>query len=110
MAKVKLKELKTLKTNQPYFWNKSNRKSLYDDLKENGLNTKKGNIKVTFDNHIIDGHHRHKILMEIYGEDYEIKVIKFPFPKFLYISLLYTILVLSIPILLVVYVYQNYTK
>lgn len=104
MRSVKLNELKPLQNNQQYSWFKENKKSLYDSLVSEGYDTKKGRIKVTYDNYIVDGHHRHFLLNKIHGNDFNVDVIKLPFNRKMYVSVLYGISIMILPILFIYYI------
>lgn len=82
METIKLKEIKfiifgvtlseDLKENRDYDW-----ESLVDSIKNEGfLPEKYGYIIISKDNYCLDGYHRCTVLKELFGEDYEIKVIR----------------------------------
>lgn len=104
MKNVKLNDLKPLEQNQRYFWFKENKKSLYESLLNNGYNVKKGRIKITYDNYIIDGHHRHFLLNKMYGGDFNVDVIRLPFNRKIYVSVLFGVSILILPILFIYYI------
>ena len=96
MVLVKVKDLKPTFGGDSFSWGDDKSKKLYKEIYNNGFDYEKSVITVTNDNHIIDGHHRVKILEDIYGGDYEIYVQKWRVSRKTYITLLVTIsLILS---------------
>ena len=57
-------------------WNVADFKKLFESIQKNGYDPTKSVICVTDNNIIIDGQHRSCCLLYLYGEDYEINVIK----------------------------------
>lgn len=104
MRNVKLKELKPLTKNPHYSWYEPRKRLLYDSLVENGYVKKKGVIKVTYDNYIIDGHHRHYILSKFYGDEYVIEILRIPINRKIYVGFLYLLTIIFIPFLLIYYI------
>lgn len=70
---VKLSELKTTRNKIDL-----NERHLYiqNDILNNGFDYNMGYIIVTSKNVIMNGHHRYKILMDNFGEDYQITIVK----------------------------------
>lgn len=82
MEKIKLKEIKLIcfgssmsesfREKRGYEWD-----SLLDSIKINGfLPEKYGYITISKDKYCLDGYHRYVVLKELYGENYEINVIR----------------------------------
>ena len=63
---------------------------LKKDIKKNGLSDKAKPITIDSTNKVMDGNHRINILYELYGPDYEVTVLKWPFPIWFF-SMLITI-------------------
>jgi len=96
MVLVKVKDLKPAFGGDSFSWGGDKSKKLYKDIYNNGFDYKKSVITVTNDNHIIDGHHRVKIIEDLYGGECEIYVKKWRVSRKTYITLLVTIsLILS---------------
>ena len=104
MKNVKLSELKTLQKFQKYSWLKQDKELLYESLVSNGYDTKKGKIKITYDKYIVDGHHRHYLLCKIHNGDYKIDVVRLPFNRLLYVSVLFLGSIIFLPLLFVYYI------
>ena len=67
---VSLDGLTDKKKNSPYDWSR-----LTDSIKKNGVRFPLVVRKLNTDNYVlIDGNHRLKVLRELYGEEYKIKV------------------------------------
>lgn len=97
-VKVKLSDLKTINNDQLYYWVK--KEKLIKDIKLNGFDYKKGVIKISSDFYIIDGHHRCKILGEMFSYDYEVYVKQIKINRKTYIIILSSILILLSPLIL----------
>jgi len=100
MVFVKLSKLKTINTNQIYYWGGKEKKDLIKDIRINGFDSKKGVIKISKDYYIIDGHHRCKILGDMFGYGYEVNVKQINISRKTYIVILSSILVLLSPLIL----------
>jgi hypothetical protein len=104
MKNVKLNELKTLQKLQKYSWFKKDKELLYNSVVSNGYDIKKGKIKITYDNYIIDGHHRYYLLSKIHDGDYKVDVVKLPFNRSMYVGVLFLISIIFLPVLFVYYI------
>jgi hypothetical protein len=98
---VKLKELNQLSISE-YDWTVKNRRDLIRDIYDNGYNVNKGCVRITNDFYIIDGNHRHKILTEINGGDFEIEVIKLFFNHKIYTGVVVFLSFLFLPIIILI--------
>jgi hypothetical protein len=95
---VKLKELKKLEISR-YDWTLRNRNELIREFYDNGYDVNKGCIKITSDYYIIDGLHRHRILSEINGNDFEITVNKVFYNHKVYTNVVVFLSYLFLPII-----------
>ena len=82
-------KLKDLTANNTYINDKDNiLVKLYDlikkDIKENGLSDKGTFITVDSSNKVMDGNHRVNILHELYGPEYEVTVLQWKFPLWVF--------------------------
>lgn len=64
----------------------------------NFYDTSKGIISVSKDNKILDGNHRYTILINHYGGEYEIEVIKRPFGRWFYLTRTFLVVLILLPI------------
>ena len=101
MVFIKLSKLKTINTNQIYYWGNKEKKDLITNIRINGFDSKKGVIKISKDYYIIDGHHRCKILGEMFGYDYEVNVKQINISRKTYVIILSLILILLSPLILI---------
>ena len=104
---VKLNELKTINTSQKYYWENTDKINLIQSFKENGFDDKKSVIKVTKDNYIIDGHHRCKILMDMFGPEHKILIRRYFYNRKFYVFVLSIILIIFSPIIIMNYILKN---
>ena len=81
--KYKRLKLKDIKKSHKVSFEKNKRKFFKKTFYNEGYNPKKGLINVDFRNKIIDGNHRHQILLEKFGEEHTIIVKKSYVPYFL---------------------------
>ncbi len=93
---IKLKELKAVNgldwTNEQL------------DMKEeiiSNYDPKKGIIKISKDNKILDGNHRYFILIRHYGGEYEIEVDKKRFNRSFYLIRFWVLFLLTFPFLII---------
>jgi len=82
-VKLKLSEIKSEKKSE---FRVNEKPELFNSLTY-GFDYDKSIIVVTSDNYIVDGFHRHKIMCDIYGLDYEIYVKKIILNRFFYIKM-----------------------
>lgn len=104
---VKLKDLKTINKNQLYYWGEPKKIKLIEDIKESGFDSKKSVIKVTKDNYIIDGHHRCKILTDMFGGEHKVIVKRYFYSRKLYVFVVSIILIILSPIIIMNYILKN---
>lgn len=64
----------------------------------NNYDTKKGIIKISKDNKILDGNHRYEILMNHYGCEHEIEVKQMFFNRRFYVARAWLAALLTLPI------------
>lgn len=64
----------------------------------NNYDTKKGIIKISKDNKILDGNHRYDILMNHYGCDHEVEVKQMFFNRSFYVARAWLAALLTAPI------------
>jgi hypothetical protein len=83
IVKLKLSEIKSEKKSE---FRVNEKPELFNSLTY-GFDYDKSIIVVTSDNYIVDGFHRHKIMCDIYGLDYEIYVKKIILNRFFYIKI-----------------------
>lgn len=74
---IRLKDLKFTFLNNSYIVDGYDWPTLKDNIKSEGfLPEKYGYMTISKDGILLDGHHRHIVLKELYGENYKIKVIR----------------------------------
>lgn len=92
-VKVKLGDIKSAKKSD---FKMTDKVELMSSL-TNGFDYSKSVIVVTSDNYIVDGFHRHKIMCDIYGLNYEIYVKRILLNRFFYIKIILFFLMIISP-------------
>lgn len=76
----------------------------------NNYDTKKGIIKISKDNKILDGNHRYDILMNHYGCDYEVEVKQMYFNRRFYVGRAWLVTLITSPIFIPYAIIYNIIK
>jgi hypothetical protein len=101
--KVKLKEITSVKSDD-LKWTEKRLKKL--ESISGGYDTDKGYIRIFKDMYINDGNHRYKMLLDNFGDDYEITVKQLPVTRKVHIRLMITLFltfsILLLPISIVI--------
>jgi hypothetical protein len=76
----------------------------------NNYDTKKGIIKISKDNKILDGNHRYEILMNHYGCEHEVEVKQMSFNRRFYVARAWLAVLLTAPIFIPYAIIYNIIK
>lgn len=99
---VKLKDIKPIKR---IIWTKRQLEMVQDVIDNYDAN--KGLIKISKDFKIVDGNHRHQVLLHHYGGEHEIEVEQKKFNRLFYVIKFWLIFLMSFPFLIIYTLIKN---